>query len=126
MSDRDALLAAIRAQPDEDTPRLIFADWLDENDESQRAAFVRAQIELARTPPWEPFAVRCRRFAPEIASGKQFLADLPPAGVNLVSWAERPFRRGFGWAIDVRTIGLWAELAEPLFEREPIGSVRFW
>ena len=29
MSDRDALLAAIRAQPDEDTPRLIFADWLE-------------------------------------------------------------------------------------------------
>ena len=64
-----AFLARIREQPDDDGPRLIFADWLDENDEPERAAFVRAQIELARTPPWEPFAVRCRRFAPEIASG---------------------------------------------------------
>ncbi len=27
-SDRDALIAAILAHPDEDTPRLIFADYL--------------------------------------------------------------------------------------------------
>jgi len=48
MSDHDALLAAICAEPDEDTPRLVFADWLDEHDQSERAAFMRAQIELAR------------------------------------------------------------------------------
>ena len=58
MSDRDAFLAAICAQPDEDTPRLVFADYLEENDEASLAAFIRAQVELARTPPWEPFAVR--------------------------------------------------------------------
>ena len=29
MSDRDALLAAIRARPNEDTPRLMYADFLD-------------------------------------------------------------------------------------------------
>jgi len=29
-SDRDALLAACRLAPDEDTPRLLLADWLDE------------------------------------------------------------------------------------------------
>jgi len=38
MSERDALLAAIIAHPDEDTPRLAFADFLDENgDEGDRA-----------------------------------------------------------------------------------------
>ena len=47
-SDRDALLAAIRANADEDTPRLMFADWLDENDDPDRAEFVRLQCELAR------------------------------------------------------------------------------
>lgn len=30
-SDEPALLAAILAAPEEDTPRLVFADWLDEN-----------------------------------------------------------------------------------------------
>lgn len=30
MNDRDALLSAIRANPAENTPRLVYADWLDE------------------------------------------------------------------------------------------------
>src|SRR5439155_22125314 len=47
-SDRDALLAAIRAAHEDDTPRLAFADWLDENDDPARAEFVRAQVEFAR------------------------------------------------------------------------------
>src|SRR4051812_13692072 len=108
MSDRDALLAAIRAQPDEDTPRLVFADYLEENDEAARAAFVRAQVELARTPPWEPFAVRCRWRQPELATGKPFLDTLPhtPGGA-ILGWADAPFRRGFGWALLVRAVSLW-------------------
>ena len=127
MSDRDALLAAIRAHPDEDTPRLVFADFLDENDEPARAAFVRAQVELARTPPWEPFAVRCRWRQPDVASGKPFLGDLPrDSGPSRVAWANEPFRRGFGWALDVRFLIHWPDLAEPLFDREPIGKVSFW
>lgn len=51
LSDRDALLAAIRAHPEEDTPRLMLADWLDErgDDASRaRAEFIRLQCEQAR------------------------------------------------------------------------------
>jgi len=48
LSDRDALFAAICANPEEDTPRLMFADWLDENGEPERAEFIRLQCELAR------------------------------------------------------------------------------
>jgi uncharacterized protein (TIGR02996 family) len=48
MSDRTALLAAICAHPDEDTPRLVFADWCDEHGEGKRAAFIRARIEYHR------------------------------------------------------------------------------
>jgi uncharacterized protein (TIGR02996 family) len=52
MSDEKALLAAIRDHPDEDTPRLVYADWLDEhatNDAQRaRAEFIRVQCELAR------------------------------------------------------------------------------
>jgi uncharacterized protein (TIGR02996 family) len=47
-SDRDSLLAAIRAHPEEDTPRLMFADWLEEHGDEVRAEFVRLQCELAR------------------------------------------------------------------------------
>lgn len=50
MTDREAMLAAILEAPHEDTPRLCFADWLDENGESERASFIRTQIELSRWP----------------------------------------------------------------------------
>jgi uncharacterized protein (TIGR02996 family) len=48
MSDAAALLAAIRAAPDDDAPRLIYADWLDEHSQPERAEFIRVQCELAR------------------------------------------------------------------------------
>ncbi|MBA4063142.1 MAG: hypothetical protein C0501_05410 [Isosphaera sp.] len=48
MTDEDALLAAIAAAPAEDTPRLVYADWLDEHDRPIRAEFVRLQVDIAR------------------------------------------------------------------------------
>ena len=44
MDDRAALLEAIFAAPDDDAPRLIYADWLDEHDEPAQAALIRAQV----------------------------------------------------------------------------------
>lgn len=48
MSDEDALLAAIAAHPEEDTPRLVYADWLDEHGQPIRAEFIRVQIAIAQ------------------------------------------------------------------------------
>ncbi len=45
--DWPAFLAAIVAEPDEDTPRLVAADFLEENGEPDRAAFIRIQVALA-------------------------------------------------------------------------------
>lgn len=45
-TDRQAFLAAIAARPDDVAPRLIFADWLDENDEPEAAAAYRAATGL--------------------------------------------------------------------------------
>jgi uncharacterized protein (TIGR02996 family) len=54
MSDREALLAAIKAKPDEDTPRLMFADYLDEFGECKRdratAEFIRITCQMATKP----------------------------------------------------------------------------
>ena len=44
MPERQDFLAAIRAAPDEDAPRLIYADWLEENGEADRADFIRFQV----------------------------------------------------------------------------------
>ncbi|MCE9562532.1 MAG: TIGR02996 domain-containing protein [Planctomycetes bacterium] len=123
MSDHDALLAAICADPDEDTPRLAFADWLDENDQSERAAFVRAQIELARTPPWEPFAVMCRWRKPDLVSGKSFRHTLPAVDGFHVSWPHDAFRRGFGWRLNVASPGLWEQTEPRILGRAPVGEM---
>ena len=46
--DEAALLAAIAARPADDTPRLVYADWLDDHDQPARAEFIRVQCEVAR------------------------------------------------------------------------------
>src|SRR5213080_3123291 len=59
-TDAEPFLQRIRAFPDDDVPRLIYADWLDEqvaelplrerNTARARAEFIRVQIALARLP----------------------------------------------------------------------------
>jgi uncharacterized protein (TIGR02996 family) len=92
MSDREALLTAIFAAPDDDAPRLVYADWLDEHEEPAQAAFIRTQIELARTDANtdEHDQVAERLFS----RWDQFLTELGPvaAGVMLL---PSDFRRGF-------------------------------
>lgn len=46
-ADWAAWVAAIRAEPDADLPRLVAADWLDDRGEAERAEFVRVQVEIA-------------------------------------------------------------------------------
>src|SRR5215212_7800179 len=47
----EPFLAAINANLDDDTPRLVFADWLQENGDEPRAEFIRIQCELWRAHP---------------------------------------------------------------------------
>jgi uncharacterized protein (TIGR02996 family) len=46
MGDDDALLAAVAASPNDDAPRLVYADWLDERGD-QRGEFLRLEVRLA-------------------------------------------------------------------------------
>jgi uncharacterized protein (TIGR02996 family) len=48
--DQSAFLQAIREQPDDDTVRLVYADWLDEHDVPSLAAYIRESIMLAYVP----------------------------------------------------------------------------
>ena len=52
--DADALLRAIVRHPDDDTPRLVYADWLQENDRAEEGEFLRVQCRLAATEPDDP------------------------------------------------------------------------
>jgi len=50
----DALYAAVCATPDDDTPRLVLADWLDEHDDPHRAAHIRGAVNFARMQENDP------------------------------------------------------------------------
>ena len=42
--DQAALLRAVIADPDDDLPRLVYADWLDEHGQDERAEFIRLHV----------------------------------------------------------------------------------
>lgn len=44
MTTHDALLAAVIANPADDLPRLVYADYLEENAQPERAAWLRWQV----------------------------------------------------------------------------------
>lgn len=49
MNSHEFFLQSVRANPDDDGPRLVYADWLEENGYELYAEFIRVQIELHRT-----------------------------------------------------------------------------
>ena len=123
MTDHDALLAAICNEPDEDTPRLALADWLDENDEPEQAAFIRAQIELARTPPWEPFAVLCRWRQRDWLTGKPFRDHASPGRWLFTSSGTRRHSTAAwaGGSTSARSCA-WEQSERAILGRAPVGA----
>src|SRR5436309_1652890 len=47
-----AILADIIDHPDDDVPRLIYADWLDDNGDPERAELIRLQCGLDDSASW--------------------------------------------------------------------------
>jgi uncharacterized protein (TIGR02996 family) len=82
----------IVANIDDDVPRLVYADWLLENGQEERADFIRLQIERARLPAWDAAQVRLRLREQELlkAHGEAWLAELPT--IEGAKWEG--FRRG--------------------------------
>src|SRR5262249_53507875 len=94
MNVHDALLKAITDSPDDDAPRLVYADWLDEHGQPERAEFIRLQIELAKPPAR---GMRTKRLGWERRvkalcnhHGRAWARAPGGGGVNLWEW-ERGF-----------------------------------
>lgn len=112
----EPFVGAIREQPDDDTVRLACADWLDENGDPDRAAFIRVQCRLASLghgPMWptartpdpktldsdpEPEAARLVRRQAElwVAHRSEWLGELPDLPDSTVL-----FHRGFASVVAV-------------------------
>lgn len=67
MNDGELLLKAIMKNPDDDTTRLIYADWLEENGQCERGEFIRVQVALSRPTLCEgtsPTGIACSKLRP--------------------------------------------------------------
>ena len=122
MTDRDALLAAIHADPDDDTARLVYADWLQENGQTARADFIRFQIESVRA---EPFGLAARR-ATQRANA--LLDEHRSEWIRHLrgGFAEWPrFERGFVAHLSVEPVS-FVPRANALFDAEPIQTLKLY
>ncbi len=88
-SDRYELLAAIRANPDDDAPRLEFADWLDRQGESDFAQLIRLELERDRLQKTDPRRRELNDRA--MALWRRMPDDCRPPGVTTLMKRGLPF-----------------------------------
>jgi uncharacterized protein (TIGR02996 family) len=82
MHDEDGFLAAIRFSPADDVARLVFADWLDEQDDPAcklKAEFIRLELRMAEAPEKSLNRVRWLQKLQKLA------AQLNPSWLAVVS-----------------------------------------
>jgi uncharacterized protein (TIGR02996 family) len=98
MPHDDAFLRAILEAPNDDAPRLIYADWLEEHGDPDRAEFIRVQIALAHLPEDDPRreALKSREYGLLLSHRDEWLGEMGP-------WAApQPFERGFATWMQLR------------------------
>lgn len=97
MSDEAAFLAAIAAAPDDNTARLVYADWLDEYEQAG-GEFLRAECELAS----------CRSGQ---ARWHEVFAKYRKAGVGLpAKWCDDVSRHPMAHWLAVSARSAWTRL----------------
>lgn len=129
ITNHAGFLEAICADPDDDVSRLVYADWLDEHDDPDRAEFIRLQIALASS---SIVAERIAREQPERLNRLALnllhhwqewsgpAAELVPNGARYSD--HLTFRRGF---IEyVRCTGdAWVRHADAILVCQPVREV---
>ena len=118
MNEHDALLRAVRDAPEDDGPRLVYADWLQENGQLARGEFIRLQCDLETMAPGDRRRPAFEDRADDLLTEHEteWLGPLPP---GLVEWT---FRRGFVEEVVVREEPTLAGFAE-WFARHPPAQV---
>jgi uncharacterized protein (TIGR02996 family) len=97
IDEQRALWAAIRANPADETPRLVYADWLQEHGDEARAEFIRVQCELGKLP-YDRRKQRKRRAELEAKESALLAAHKRHWVEELRAAVEAPERgAGFDW-----------------------------
>jgi uncharacterized protein (TIGR02996 family) len=116
-----AFLADVVAHPEDDAPRLVYADWLEDNGQPLRAELIRVQCRLAAMGEHDPerLALEQRQDDLLLVHGGEWSATLP-------AWARGEyhcFRRGFVDAAGARALML-RQRGAGLFAVAPVTELR--
>lgn len=140
MTHDEAFIQAIREAPDDDAPRLIYADWLEEHGQADRAEFIRIQCRLARMPEADPNAASLWARAEELlrANWEAWVGPLrelvgPRYDRHGEGWMRedyhpdglRRFQRGFVDAI-ILEVEPFLNRAKELLALVPLRALGLW
>lgn len=137
--DEQGLLQDVCQHPEEDGPRLVMADWYEDNGQPERAEFIRAQVELAGLAPVEymseselcfhddpqQFCYQCRGLrdrAKELLNAHG-LSEWVPDGWEGWVKGKLAFRRGFIESL-VLPRADWMKHGKALAKASPLTEVR--
>jgi uncharacterized protein (TIGR02996 family) len=112
-----AFLDDIITHPDDDAPRLIFADWLEDNGEPERAEFIRLQIQRFALPADGP-----ARWTPGPREVELLAAHGPRWRAPLEEEHRPVFHRGFVEEVSLPSDELAAHGAK-YFQAAPLHTV---
>jgi uncharacterized protein (TIGR02996 family) len=129
MSDHDALLRAICESPADDLPRLVYADWLEDNGQAERAQFIRTEVDIYRRPEWDAERVRYE-YAARLDHGwpdkRPWLGECAEGPLSGIGWAGEPVvRRGFPWCVRAASPATLSDFWGHFADRWPVERVEF-
>src|SRR5579875_3108153 len=113
MGIEDAFLHDILTHPDDDAPRLIYADWLDERNDP-RGEFIRVQCALAQLSDEDPRRWPLEQREQELLN--EYRAKWLPKNIGSIPCF---FHRGFVEKVTLPLKGFF-DIAGPIFEQAPI------
>src|SRR5262249_40305569 len=105
----------ILAHPEDDAARLIYADWLDDNDDIDMAEFIRAQIAVESLAEDNPHHWILWRRANDLLALHRSSWN---AGVKELALAET-FRRGFIDEVTIRAEDFLHQIG-PIMDEAPV------
>ena len=118
-TEEAAFLESICAEPEEDAPRLIFADWLDDRGDS-RGQFIRVQIALSRMSDDADGREALQNREATLLSRHRVKWSAPLRGIA----CSAEFSRGFIETVNVEG-RVFLRRNEELFRLAPVRNIRF-
>jgi uncharacterized protein (TIGR02996 family) len=115
MTRESDLLAAVVKEPDEDVHRLVYADWLEEHYQLDRARFIRAHVVLSRLTEDSSHRRELAFLTRQLLDANEKMWCKPLGGVTV----ECRWSRGFVEMMDVMASDLEEE-GDDLFETYPL------